>query len=173
MKIPIGTRSLIYGSHQFFLHPLFVMYAWIELYRWTLDPRIWMAAIVHDWGYWGCKTIDGGDGKYHPTLGGWIMLHLFGTEWAKFTMYHSREYAQMNFAMPSPLAAADKLAPALMPPALYLFLIRLSGEIEEYAPGLNKAQQMDKVCDYQARCRASAYVLKGYNDGQSGVNTAG
>lgn len=108
MKIPIGTRSLIYGSHQFFLHPLFVMYAWIELYRWTLDPRIWMAAIVHDWGYWGCKTIDGGDGKYHPTLGGWIMLHLFGTEWAKFTMYHSREYAQMNFAMPSPLAAADR-----------------------------------------------------------------
>ena len=35
----VGTRSLLFGSHQFMLHPLFVAIAWRRLYgRW---PHGW------------------------------------------------------------------------------------------------------------------------------------
>ena len=43
----IGTKSLLYGAHQFALHPFFVALAWRRLYgRWPRDPRIWLAFLV-------------------------------------------------------------------------------------------------------------------------------
>lgn len=39
----IGTRSLLYGAHQFMLHPLFLALAWRKLYGAPLDPRLWVA----------------------------------------------------------------------------------------------------------------------------------
>ncbi len=65
--LSIGTKSLLYGAHQFALHPFFVACAWRKLYgRWPRDLRIWLAFLVHDLGYWGCPNLDGAEGKLHP-----------------------------------------------------------------------------------------------------------
>ncbi len=91
----IGTKSLLYGAHQFILHPLFVALAWRRLYgRWPRDPRIWLAFVVHDWGYWGCSNLDGAEGKLHPwgaarwfsrfdTAPAALPWHCFGPFWEK------------------------------------------------------------------------------------------
>jgi hypothetical protein len=132
MKLPIGTRSLLFGVHQFVLHPLFLALAWWKLYGAPINPRLWVAFIVHDWGYWGKHDMDGDDGQTHPELGGRIMTRLFGPEWGDFTRLHSRYYAKRERREPSPLCAAAKLVLAVTPIWLYLMLARASGEVAEY-----------------------------------------
>lgn len=73
----LGTKSLLYGAHCFFIHPWFVLIAWIKLYGFPFDPRIWIAIFVHDFGYWGKPDMDGPRGKTHPLLGAHIMHTLF------------------------------------------------------------------------------------------------
>lgn len=128
----IGTRSLLYGAHQFILHPLFLALAWWKLYGPPLDPRLWVAFIVHDWGYWGRPDMDGDEGQRHPELGGRIMAALFGEAWGDFTRLHSRYYAKIEGREPSPLCAADKLVLLVTPRWLYLPLVRATGEVDEY-----------------------------------------
>lgn len=72
----IGTKSVLYGAHCFLLHPFFVAIAWIKLYGFPFDPRIWIAFFVHDLGYLGKPNMDGPEGETHVELGGAIM-HLF------------------------------------------------------------------------------------------------
>lgn len=71
-----GTKSILYGAHCFLLHPFFVAAAWIKLYGFPWDPRVWVAFFVHDLGYWGKPNMDGTEGETHPELGAKIM-HLF------------------------------------------------------------------------------------------------
>lgn len=63
----IGTKSLLFGAHQVLWHPLCLALAWRKL-RGSLpiDPRIWIAFVIHDWGYFGCPNMDGPEGKMHP-----------------------------------------------------------------------------------------------------------
>jgi hypothetical protein len=77
----IGTRSVIYGAHQFVLHPLFVALAWWKLYSFPFDPRLWVAFFVHDLGYIGKPNLDGPEGESHVELGAAIM-GVFGSKWA-------------------------------------------------------------------------------------------
>ncbi len=72
-----GTKSLLYGAHQFLLHPIMVAIAWTKLYGFPLDPRIWIAFFIHDIGYWGKPNMDGKEGKTHAELGAKIMHWLF------------------------------------------------------------------------------------------------
>ena len=155
-KIPIGTRSVLIGAHCFFLHPFFVARAWISLYGYPLDPRIWVSFFVHDFGYWGKPNIDGPEGEKHVELGAKIMSKLFdprenfynirlddGTpigKWGQFSLYHSRHYAKANNAEPSKLCFADKLSFSYTPRWLYLPMVTLTGEINEY---LENAQKSD------------------------------
>lgn len=78
----IGTKTLLFGSHQFLIHPLFLAAAWTKLYGFPWDPRLWVAFFVHDLGYWGKPNLDGAEGDTHPELGARIMHRLFdrGTE---------------------------------------------------------------------------------------------
>lgn len=69
----IGTKSLLYGAHCFFIHPVFVAIAWIKLFGWPWDPRFWIAFFVHDLGYWGKPDMDGEEGETHPEVGARIM----------------------------------------------------------------------------------------------------
>lgn len=46
----IGTKSLLFGAHQFLIHPFWIAVAWNRLYGFPKDPRLWIAFIVHDWG---------------------------------------------------------------------------------------------------------------------------
>lgn len=138
----VGTRSLLYGYHQFLMHPLFVAAAWWKLYGFPLDPRLWVAFFVHDAGYFGQPNMDGVEGKQHPFVGAHIMHFLFdiswpGTNeatdrWYRFCLYHSRSLAALYFHPVSKLCYADKLAFLYYPQWLLRLLYWLSGEGAEY-----------------------------------------
>lgn len=127
----IGTRSLLFGAHQIIIHPLLVFLAWRRLYGFPWDPRLWIAFVVHDWGYWGKPNMDGAEGETHVDLGARIM-GIFGREWMEFTRYHSRFYSRKDGVRPSRLCYADKLALCYEWPGFYLFRTRLTGELDEY-----------------------------------------
>lgn len=133
-----GTKSLLFGCHQFVLHPVFVFAAWVRLYGWpdgrsVLFWKLALISIVHDWGYWGCATMDGPAGKYHPALGALIVYRLTGDgPMARMCLYHSRFLAWLENDTPSVLCWVDKLGTALYPSWLWAILARASGEGAEY-----------------------------------------
>ncbi len=132
MLIPMGTRSLLFGAHQFIIHPIFVFLSWWKLYGFPNDPRLWVCFVIHDWGYWGKKMMDDADGELHPIFGASIMGRLFGQEWSDLCMYHSRFLAKRDGKPFSRLCVADKLSFVLTPKVLYLTSVKLTGEIKEY-----------------------------------------
>lgn len=128
----IGTKSVLFGAHQFAIHPWFVALAWWKLFGFPWDPRLWVAFFVHDLGYIAKSNMDGPEGEKHPELGAKIMGTIFGGKWGAFTLLHSRFMAK-SIGLPfSRLCLADKLATALTPAWLYLPLARATGEIHEY-----------------------------------------
>ena len=66
----VGTKSVLFGAHQFLIHPPFVALAWWKLYGFPFDPRLWVAFYVHDIGYLGKPNMDGSEGESHVELGG-------------------------------------------------------------------------------------------------------
>lgn len=73
----IGTKSVLFGAHCFFIHPWFVALAWWRLYGFPLDPRLWVAFFVHDLGYLGKPNMDGPEGEKHPVWAAKVMARLF------------------------------------------------------------------------------------------------
>lgn len=132
----VGTKSVLFGAHQFLIHPLFVALAWWKLFGFPWDLRLWVAFFVHDLGYWGKPNIDGPEGKMHVLLGARIMHRLFDREcsyqWMAFCLNHSRHWAKRHGQPVSPLGFADKLVTLLEPWWLYLPRVILSGEIHEF-----------------------------------------
>lgn len=137
-----GTKSLLFGVHQFLWHPWTVARAWRKLYgKW---PRGWeiVAILLHDIGYWGCQTMDGPDGKRHPFRGARLIYRLFlwfnpgcydeAREWHDLILHHSRSLCKELWAPPSRLCDADKLCIMFDPEGFYLLRAWLSGEIKEY-----------------------------------------
>ena len=97
MKIKTGTKSVLWGVHAFWWHPLMVAMAWVKLFGWPWDPRVWMAFFVHDLGYWGCPNMDGPEGKKHPEVGARIM-HVFDgyrTEYCKVTNPSKQQFSDL------------------------------------------------------------------------------
>lgn len=132
MRLPVGTKSILFGAHCWFIHPWFVALAWKRLYGWPLDPRLWLAFVIHDWGYWGSPNMDGAEGERHVEWAATVMRRLFGIGWGNFCLYHSRFYAVRDGQPFSRLCVADKLAFCLTPRWLYLPMVNWSGEIHEY-----------------------------------------
>jgi hypothetical protein len=126
----MGTKSLLFGYHAFWWHPWWVALAWWRLYGFPWDVRLWLAFIVHDWGYWGLDNMDSVSGKNHPYFGGRIMAW-FGMR--EFTICHSRFIAQCEGLPISRLCVADKMAFCIQP--FVMVMTRLSGEIKEYSDG--------------------------------------
>jgi hypothetical protein len=75
--VTIGTKSVLFGAHQFLIHPWFVALAWWRLYGFPWDPRLWVAFFVHDLGYIGQPNMDGAEGERHPVFGARLMTVLF------------------------------------------------------------------------------------------------
>jgi len=138
----VGTKSLLFGVHQFLWHPFTVARAWKHLYgRW---PCGWLllAIFLHDIGYVGCPNMDGPEGKQHPRRGARWMYHIFlwfrpgeydeAREWHDLILFHSRSLCKASFAQPSKLCDADKLSMLYDPEWFYLLRAQLSGEIREY-----------------------------------------
>ncbi len=128
----IGTKSVLFGAHCFFLHPWFVAWGWWKLYGFPFDPRLWVAFAVHDFGYFGKPNMDGKEGEAHVEFGAKVMAFIFGQKWGDFCRYHSRFYAKKDGRNPSLLCIADKLAITLTPAWLYLPMVNWTGEIKEY-----------------------------------------
>lgn len=128
----LGTKTILFGAHQALVHTFLVIRAWKHLYSNWPTWRDVICIAVHDLGYWGCKTIDGEDGEKHPEFGARIARHLLGDEYGDLVLLHSRSYCRKLGRHPSRLCYADKLATAICPEKLYLFLARLSGELDEY-----------------------------------------
>jgi hypothetical protein len=176
-----GTKSLLFGVHQFLWHPYTVWRGWRALYgKW---PGFWetVAIFVHDIGYWGCERMDDAKGEQHPHFGANLITRLYrwfgpseyvesngGYFWLyKLCLYHSRYLAaKYNENPPSKLCWADKMSPVFDPPWFYLLRARLSGELKEYrdnAP-IDRSFQTDrewyewlqKKCEQDARERRPA-----------------
>lgn len=150
MNMTVGTKSILYGAHTFWIHPLFVAYAWWRLYGFPWDIRLWVAFCVHDLGYWGKPNMDGPEGEDHVRLGAsimhWLFDEIFGlvpsyrsgrNTWYQFCFYHSRYMAKRYNTEPSRLCYADKLAFVITWPWLYKLQVQLTGEWREYAAAHN------------------------------------
>jgi len=163
-RLPIGTRSILFGAHQLALHPWFVVAAWIRLYGWPWDLRLWLVFVIHDLGYWGKPNMDGAEGETHPEWAARVMGRLFGPRWYDVCLLHSRFYANTLDRPFSRLCVADKLAIALTPAWLYLPMVRFTGELDEYRRGQRgRTEQRPDESDrdwyraVQSYCRAWAY----------------
>jgi len=135
----LGTKSLLYGSHQFIWHPIQVTIAWIVLFKRLPTWKEMICIIIHDWGYWGCPNLDGEEGERHPEWAAkWVSLNLDNNVYSgdryryrDLCLYHSRHYAKNDNADPSKLCWADKYCIKYDPWWFYLARVRLSGEIKE------------------------------------------
>ncbi|WP_242966723.1 hypothetical protein [Desulfosporosinus sp. FKA] len=127
----VGTRSLLFGVHQYLWHPVTVWLAWKELYG-RPNWQETLCIVLHDLGYWGKKSMNGNDGVNHPEAGAELAGRLFGEEYRQLVLGHSRSYAQSHNTNPSRLCWADKLSIKYEPWWFYLTRARLSGELKEY-----------------------------------------
>lgn len=82
--LPVGSRSLLFGVHQFLWHPVTVALAWRRLHKKWPSLGECVCIFVHDWGYWGCNDMDGPEGKRHPELGARVAARWVGRlNWLK------------------------------------------------------------------------------------------
>lgn len=135
----VGTKSILFGVHQFLWHPLTVARAWRYLYgRW---PRAWewVCIFCHDLGYWGKPNMDGEEGRTHPVRGARLAQKIVGWKWPQLssaafdvTIAHSSYYAEIHGLRTSKLYLADKVSILFDPGWLYLLRARATGEIREY-----------------------------------------
>ena len=150
----VGTKSILFGVHQFLIHPIFVTRAWWILYRRWPALYEWAAIITHDLGYWGSPNMDGPEGENHPArmAAWWYQFGAFGEKVATEILGHSRFHAANNRLPLSKLFQPDKLAAALYPKWLYLLLGNLTGEIKEYMAIAGSENQTQWLIEVQAVC---------------------
>jgi hypothetical protein len=150
LPMKVGTKSILFGVHQFLWHPITVGLAWRHLYGAWPDRYEWIAIFCHDLGYWGKPNMDGAEGKTHPEAGAawakrfakWMFRFTGSTLYGDskyhegvthdLSLYHSREYCKLHGQKPSRLYAADKFCCYYDPAWFYLLRAHLSGEIHEY-----------------------------------------
>lgn len=136
-----GTKSVLFGVHQFIWHPITVYIAWVALYKKV--PSFWetVAILIHDWGYFGKENMDDEDGEMHPVFGARLIQKLRFFFWgshkqandlAMLVAFHSRYLAARWHVEPSKLCWPDKLSLRYDPMWFYLLRARLSGELKEY-----------------------------------------
>jgi len=61
--VSVGTRSVLFGVHAFWLHPFFTAEAWRRIYGFPWDVRLWVAFFVHDLGYWKKNDMEGREAR--------------------------------------------------------------------------------------------------------------
>ena len=128
----IGTRSILFGVHQFILHPFFVTWAWRITYsKWPSWKEL-VAIFLHDVGYLGKPNMDGVEGEQHPRVGAAIASRWLGGDYGDMVLRHSRAMARSIGMGVSKLCLPDKMATLMYPTWLYLSLATMSGEIHEY-----------------------------------------
>lgn len=150
-----GTKSILFGVHQFIWHPFTVWRAFRYLYGRNPGLSGAICIFAHDLGYWGKNTMDGPDGRTHPEGGARIARRLvywaarlrgkgkqharqLATQAFDYCLFHSTHYAQLKNREVSPLYLPDKVCVLFDPPWFYLLRARLSGELKEYVDNDNR-----------------------------------
>ena len=155
----IGTKSVLFGVHAFWLHPWIVLRAWFLIHGCRPSLAELMAILTHDLGYWGQPNMDGKDGgeKHPEKAAAWWRGRFgqFGNQVAEIILGHSRFHAAANNIELSALFKPDKLATALYPIWIYLLLGNLSGEIKEYMD----LRGTEKYPDHQPTAKTQAQWL--------------
>jgi len=155
----VGLKSVLYGAHAFWLHPIAVWLAWVKLYRRLPNRFECLAILLHDVGYAvDCKTMDGPDGREHPVIGARIAKRIARFFSARecnviytegLILGHSRSFCAEHHFKLSELNAPDKYAVLYDPAWFYWVRTTLSGEIDEY-----RRNEEEK----QSRCMASNWA---------------
>lgn len=160
----VGTKSLLFGAHQFLLHPIFVTLAWKKLYKKWPNKMERGCVLIHDWGYYSKPNMDGAEGETHPewaanwalqhmdshtdkVMDGYMCLHKYRNRppWCSLLLFHSRFYAKKFKNKPSKLCWADKLGTAMYPVWLWVLLCKLTGELDEYMTAMKHREDMGPV----------------------------
>lgn len=135
----VGTKSVLFGVHQFLWHPITVALAFVRVHRRL--PSWWEAIGIacHDLGYWGRTDMDGLSGTLHPLGGATVayrVVNLFSRKRSPeayyFCLYHSLTFANRHEMPTSSLYLPDKVSLLFDPKWFYLLRARLSGELAEY-----------------------------------------
>jgi hypothetical protein len=127
-----GTKSILFGVHQFLIHPVTVFLAWVWLYRKLPNWRECVCILIHDWGYVGYDQMDSKGGEKHPEYAAGIAYQWLGDYYYRLCLFHSRHYARQAGIEPSLLCWADKFSLYFERWWTYLPRARLSGELIEY-----------------------------------------
>ena len=129
---PIGTRSVLFGVHQFIIHPLLVTLAWRKCYRRFPNWVEFVAICVHDLGYAGCGDLDGHEGLLHPIRGAALAARIAGPDAGRLALWHSNSFSKLCGHPVSALYLPDKVSVLMEPRWCYLLRGLLSGEVWEY-----------------------------------------
>ena len=92
----LGTKSLLWGAHAFFLHPLQVGWGWRQLWGFPWDVRLWIGFVFHDVGYFQRDRMDGDGSEEHVILGAEIVRSICGPVYADECYRHSREWCRRH-----------------------------------------------------------------------------
>lgn len=138
-NMKIGTRSVLFGVHAFWFHPIVVALGWRLIHgRWPRDRAEWFSIIFHDAGYWGMPNMDGLEGQWHPVVGAAIVYsmladsHYQQCKAVNLILGHSREFCMKTKRSVSALCAPDKVSVLFEPRWFYILRGTLSGEITEF-----------------------------------------
>lgn len=154
MKMTRGTKSVLFGVHQFLWHPLTVGFAWRKLYGCWPNFYQWIAVFCHDIGYLGKHAMDSPSGQTHPEFGAKVARRLaylaarlrgikkenaeaIADSVGQLSLFHSTHYAQQQGQPVSALYLPDKACVLIEPVWFYLLRAWLSGEIHEYVDRQN------------------------------------
>ena len=160
----IGSKSILFGVHQFLLHPLLVWISWWKLYGRIPGFRESVCILFHDFGYIFKRDIDGGEGIYHPRLGAAIVGLFFGEDESRLVLYHSRTLSSLDGEEVSILCMPDKLSILLYPDWLYLLLSNLSKEIYEYKFRMGMTDFSNKEWLLEVKYMAYNWALNNASD---------
>lgn len=154
----VGTKSVLFGVHNFLWHPLTVGMSWFALYGKAPRWHEWVAIFCHDVGYWGAPNMDGPEGRQHPVRGAELAYEIVYAMCRdedvahgayRLALGHSRFFAKDRGIPVSALFRADKACIYFDPAWFYILRATLSGEIHEYLrnaklpPGTTSSQWFD------------------------------
>lgn len=122
-----GTKTVLFGSHNVLMHSLFIIIAWVLLYKKV--PKFWqlVCIFIHDIGYFGMNHLTADTNENHTELGAKIGYRLFGFKAWLFIVGHSRKDAEKYGVPLSELEAPDDYVWVIMPLWLISLLQYLEG----------------------------------------------
>jgi predicted HD phosphohydrolase len=107
-----GTKSYLFGCHQFLIHPLCVLFAWVKIYRRCPEPWQVVCIFLHDIGHIGKQYLSNyEDKKNHWFLGAQIAGMLFGAKGILFVAGHTKQSRYSRSALFLPDKVSWLIAP--------------------------------------------------------------